>query len=86
VCFGTRGVVLGKSHDVKIVQDAGGVYNTGGTENGGVGGKKGYIYSSSDDFLVQPVKYDPFDSYPEFCWLMNSKRPSHHFVQRPGTS
>jgi len=45
--LGKRGVVLYKSHDVKIVQDAGGVFNTGGKENGGVGGKKGYIYSSS---------------------------------------
>jgi len=26
---------------------AGGVFNTGGKENGGVGGKKGYIYSTS---------------------------------------
>jgi len=26
---------------------AGGVFNTGGKENGGVGGKKGYINSSS---------------------------------------
>jgi hypothetical protein len=34
-------------------QDAVGVYNTGGQENGSVCGKKGYIYSSSGDFLVQ---------------------------------
>ena len=27
VCFGTSGVVLCKSRDVKIVQDAGGVVN-----------------------------------------------------------
>jgi len=46
MCFGTRGVVLCKSHDVERVQDAGGVLNTGEKENGGVGGKKGYIYSS----------------------------------------
>jgi len=56
VCFGTRGVVLYKSHDVEIVQDAvcliaGGVFNTGGKENGGVGRKKGYIYMSSCDLI-----------------------------------
>ena len=28
---------------------AGGVFNTGGNKNGGVGGKNGYIYSSSFD-------------------------------------
>jgi len=55
VCFGTRGVVLYKSRDVVIVQDAGGVFNTEGKENGGEGGKKGYIYSISCDFLVQLV-------------------------------
>jgi len=37
------------------VEDAGGVLNTGGKENGGVDGKKGYIYLSSCDFLVQLV-------------------------------
>jgi len=50
VCFGTRGIVLSKSHDVEIAQDAGGVFNTGGKEKGGLCGKKGYIYSSSCDF------------------------------------
>jgi len=29
----------------------GGVFNTGGKENGGVGGKKGYIYWSSCDLV-----------------------------------
>jgi len=33
------------------------VYNMGGKEKGGVGGKKGYIYSSSGDFLVQLVSF-----------------------------
>ena len=33
------------------------MYNMGGKENGGVGGKKGYIYSSSGDFLVQLVSF-----------------------------
>jgi hypothetical protein len=40
-----------KSCDFEIVQDAGGVFNTGGKENGGVGGKNGYIYSSSCDLV-----------------------------------
>jgi len=40
VCFGTRGVVLCKSRDVEIVQDAGSVFNMGRKENGCVGGKK----------------------------------------------
>ena len=51
VCFGTRGVVLCKSHDVKIGQDAAGVFYMGGKDNGGVGGKKGYIYSGSCDLI-----------------------------------
>jgi len=51
VCFGTRGVVLCKSHDVERVEHAGGVLNTGGKENGGKGGKKGYIYSSSYNLI-----------------------------------
>jgi hypothetical protein len=55
VCFGTRGVVLCKSRVVKRVQDPGGVFNTGGKQNGGEGGKMGYIYLSSCDFLVQLV-------------------------------
>jgi hypothetical protein len=30
---------------------AAGVFNTGGKDNGGVGGKKGYIYSRSCDLI-----------------------------------
>jgi hypothetical protein len=30
---------------------AAGVFNTGGKDNGGVGGKKGYIYLSSRDLI-----------------------------------
>jgi len=86
VCFGTRGVVLCQSHDVKIVQVASGVFDTGGKENQGVGGKKRYIYSSSCDLLVQLVRYDNIDSYPAFCWLTNTKRPSLHLAQQPSTS
>jgi len=33
------------------------VYNTGGKEKGGVGEKKGYIYSSLGDFLIQLVSF-----------------------------
>jgi hypothetical protein len=55
VCFGTRGVVLCKSRVVERVQDPGGVFNTGGKQNGGEGGKMGYIYLSSCDCLVQLV-------------------------------
>jgi len=51
VGFGPRRDVVCKSHDVEIVQDAGGVFDTGRKENGGVGGKKGYIYSSSCNLI-----------------------------------
>jgi len=51
VCFGTRGVVLCRSRDVEIVQNAGRVFNLGRKENGGVGGKKVYIYLSSCDLI-----------------------------------
>ena len=51
MCFGTRGVVLCKSRGVGRVEDAGSVLNTGGKENRGVGGKKGYIYSTSCDLI-----------------------------------
>ena len=50
-----RGIVSCKTHDVKRVQDAGGVFSTEGKVNGGEGGKQGYIYSSSCDFLDQLV-------------------------------
>jgi hypothetical protein len=59
-------VVLCRSRDVVMVQDSAGVLNKGGKDNGVVGGKKGYIYSSSGNFLVQ-------GSTCEFCWLMNLK-------------
>ena len=51
VCFGTKGVVLCKSRDVNIVQDAAGVFNRGGKDSGDVGGKKGYIYFSFCDLI-----------------------------------
>ena len=84
MCFGTKGIVLCKSHDVEIVQDAGSVFYMGGTDRGGVGGKKGYIYLSSCNFLVQLEGYDDFDSYPAVCWVTNTKQPSLHLAQPPG--
>ena len=33
------------------------MYDMGGKKKVGVGGKKGYIYSSSGDFLVQHVSF-----------------------------
>jgi hypothetical protein len=50
-----RSVIVCKSRVVKRVQDAGGVFNTGGKQNGGDRGMMGYIYSSSSDFMVQLV-------------------------------
>jgi hypothetical protein len=50
-----RGDDLYKSHDVERVEDAGGVFNMGGKWNGGIGGMKGYVYSSSCSFFVQLV-------------------------------
>jgi len=85
VCFGTRGFLWCKSRDVEIVQNAGGVFTTWRNENGGVGGKKGCIYSSWCDFLVQLESYDNFDSYLAFCWLTNTKHPSLYLAQPPGT-
>ena len=55
MCFGTGGIVQCKSRDFERVQDSGGVLNMGGKENGDQDGKKGYIYSSSSDFLLQLV-------------------------------
>ena len=46
---------LCKSSNVKRVQDAGSVLNTGGKGNGGVGGKKRYIYLRSSDFFIELV-------------------------------
>jgi len=55
-----------RSHEVEIVRDAGTVFNIGGKEIGGVWKKKGYIYSSFSDLLVQLVTYDNDDSYLVF--------------------
>jgi hypothetical protein len=61
------------------------VFSTGRTENGGVGGKKGYIFPSSCDFFVQLVRHDNFNSYLVFSLLMNTKQPSLHHAQPLGT-
>jgi len=75
VCIGIKDVVLRKSRDVKIVQEAAGVSNMGGKANGGVGRKKGYL----QELLG-------FDSYPASGWLMNTKRPSLHPAKPQSTS
>jgi hypothetical protein len=61
------------------------VFNSKGKEQGGVGGKKRYIFLSSGDFIVQLVRDDNFDSYPAFYELTKTKRPSLHLAQPPGT-
>jgi len=66
VCFGESGIVLCKSHDVEIVWDDGGVFNTGAKANGSVGGNKGYIHSSFCNFLVQLISYANVDSHSVF--------------------
>ena len=58
-CFGTRVVVLCKSLDVEIVQDAGGVFNTGRQKNGGV-----------NRILI--LEFLRLNSYSVFCWVMNT--------------
>jgi len=55
VCSATRGIVSLKSRDVEIVQNAGGVFNMGGKENGGERGRKRSIYMSACDFYVERV-------------------------------
>jgi len=77
-----RGIVLFKSGDVEIPQDAGSVCTVEGNEKGGVHGKKGNIHSNSGTFLVQLVRYHNFDSYDTFYWLMNTKCPSLHLTQQ----
>jgi len=86
VFLAMRGVVLFKSCDVEICLDSGGVLNTEWKQNGAVGGKKGYIYLSFWEFLVQLVRYENFGSYPALCWLMNTKWPSLHLAHPQGTS
>ena len=51
MCFGTSGIILYKSRDVEIAQDADGVYITGGIEKGGVGRKKNIYILEFRQFL-----------------------------------
>jgi hypothetical protein len=51
VGFGITSVILRKSLDIEIVQDAATVFDTGENNNGGVGRKKGYRYSSYCDLI-----------------------------------
>jgi len=70
VCLETRGIVLYKSPDVEGLQDAGSVFNTGGKQNGGLGGRRD-IYS-----WVPAISWANL-----FCWLTNTKPPSLQLVQ-----
>jgi len=85
VCCGMRGVVLCKSHDVEIVQDAGGVFNMGRKENGGVGRKKKEWRCRWEEGIYI-LEFLRFDSYHALCWLMNTKWLSIHLAQPPSTS
>ena len=85
MCFGKGLVELCKSRDVERVQRAGGVFNSGGNETGGVGGKMVYIYSISHNFFIQLVRDDHCDSYAVLCWLRNTKWPSIHLSQSAHT-
>jgi hypothetical protein len=62
VCFGMKGDVLCKSHDVEIVQNARSGFIIEGKVNAGSRVKDGYIYSSSCDFLVPLLRYENVDS------------------------
>jgi len=85
VCFGLRAVVLCKSRDVEIVQDAGSVFNMGRKENRGLGGKRReWRYRREEGIYI--LEFLRFDSYPACCWLMNTKRPSLHLAQPPSAS
>jgi hypothetical protein len=61
VCFPTSAIILCLPRDVQVGQDAGGVCNTGGKDNGGIAEKKEYISLGSYNFLIQLERYDSFD-------------------------
>jgi hypothetical protein len=82
VCVGTRGIVLCKSCDVEIPQDAGSMYTMGGKERRGVRGKKNFIHSYSGELLVQLVRYHTSDFCAAFYWLMNTKLHILHLEQQ----
>jgi len=70
-----RGVVLCKSRDVEIVQDAGGVFNTARKENGGVGRKK-TEWRCRQEEGIYILEFLQFDSYPACCWLKHNTAQS----------
>jgi len=80
-----RGIVLCKSSDVEIVQDAGSVFNKDRKLNGGVGGKKSEWRCRREEviYIVQFLRIDP---YPVLCWFMNTKPPGIHLAQPPRAS
>jgi hypothetical protein len=51
VCITARGVILCKTRDVDGIEDTRSEVNPGRRENGGVDGKKGYLYSSSRNLI-----------------------------------
>ena len=82
LCFGTRGVVLFKSRNVKKVADAGGVFNC-----------CRWLYyrrKKESRFMLEEgiylLEFLRFGSYAAFRWLMNTQRPSPHLAQPPGLS
>ena len=73
-----------KSRAVEIVQNAGGVFNLERQENEGEYGKKRDWSCRRQEgiYIRQCLR---FDSYPAFCWSMNTKRSSLHLAQQPST-
>lgn len=55
VFLGTKVIVMCKSCNVKPVENVCRVANMKGNDRGGVGGQKGYVYSSSGDVFIQLV-------------------------------
>jgi hypothetical protein len=82
VCFGTRGVVWYKSHDVEIVEEAAGVFNCGRCV--ACWRKRESRCRREEGIYI--LDFLQFGLYPAFCWLMNTTQPSHHLEQPPGTS
>jgi len=66
VLFGTRGVVLCKSPDVDIVQDASSVFDRGRQGNRGVGGKESEWRCTWEEGIYI-LEFLRFDSYPACC-------------------
>jgi len=78
MCFRMKGVVLCKSCNVGIVQDAGGVYNPGRKDNGGVGGKKGYIYSNSCH-LIHILRFVGYWTQNGPAFIFNNHQGPHEW-------